>query len=297
MEPYYFFFSYARTDLRGGQLIKFFEDLHEEVFNRITEGNPGFRDEDNIAPGDDYIKELKEALQTSRTLVCIFSTRFFTREWCGKEFQVFLDRQPQVEIVDGVAEESDKIIPVLWQGHDVLEVNDLPPRVAERIQQLLVGPEGGLHHYMRTSGRRSVYWDTVETLAAQIVERVREDPLPPLDVPPDFAKTPNAFAERIPEENTAIEGPNTLVLLYPWVGAGDAASAYKTWKPYPGHRPIKSLLSELVEDFGYTPVAKPIEGSEVNAYDQIKAILAEANQEDSKNKLHLGSTSLLRCLA
>ena len=55
----------------------------------------------------------------SRVGLALYTPRYFTRPWCGKEFQVFLQRSQPVEGKSG-------IIPVCWEKFSDLPVAAAP---------------------------------------------------------------------------------------------------------------------------------------------------------------------------
>ncbi len=106
-----FFFSYARGD-RDSFLDSFFEELSHEVAFSIggDKGRVGFRELNDVRPGDDWRDEISQALQTGRVLLCLYTRRYFRRSYCGRELKVFLDRQTEVDYEDEEARHSKKII-------------------------------------------------------------------------------------------------------------------------------------------------------------------------------------------
>ena len=162
-----FFFSYARGDY-SLYLEKFFDELEEAVamlrppetdesaeavitpppdkkVKGPTEKKVAFLDVRNIGTGADWNSLLSGAVQTSKVLVCIYTARYFKREFCGKEFAAFLKRNGNlryeaVRHADGVTEYrirgARNIIPILWVGAPDLanHPDDLPPHLVRTIQ-------------------------------------------------------------------------------------------------------------------------------------------------------------------
>src|SRR5437588_6624007 len=91
----WFFFSYARDDNKDGYLSTFYSDLCTEIHSvtNLSEEEVGYLDLANNQLGDDWSERLKDALRTCKVLVSVCSPNYFNREYCGKEFQVCLDRQ------------------------------------------------------------------------------------------------------------------------------------------------------------------------------------------------------------
>ena len=116
----WFFMSYSKTD--GDEILKqFYHDLATEVRRLVAyRGDPrpsavGFMDESSIQTGESWEGTLAEALQRSRTLVCIYSPGYFTSPFCGKEFEVFAMRLRQhIANQPPQAPPPSIILPVLW---------------------------------------------------------------------------------------------------------------------------------------------------------------------------------------
>src|SRR6266849_8408860 len=92
----YFFCSYAREDQeKKDHIQEFFNDLCEEIRGQtgLRSHNPiGFFDQKNIELGQEWPVRLVNALCRNRSIVCLYSPRYFTSTDCGREVQVFLDR-------------------------------------------------------------------------------------------------------------------------------------------------------------------------------------------------------------
>ena len=119
---YHFFFSYSRID-HGSYLEKFFSDLRSEVYKKvglkeISLENIAFRDQSNIEVGEEWPNELIQALNFSKTLVCIYTPAYFRSEYCGKEVQVFHNRLSMVDQL----EKPTVLIPVLWENPKLISV-------------------------------------------------------------------------------------------------------------------------------------------------------------------------------
>jgi hypothetical protein len=101
--PYEFFFSYTRGN-NDDYLKQFFKDLSEDV--RVRRGLPektmvggvlkdtvvGFFDQRDIELGATWEKTISDALQDSKVMVSIYSPGYFQSEYCGKEWEIFLQR-------------------------------------------------------------------------------------------------------------------------------------------------------------------------------------------------------------
>jgi hypothetical protein len=227
----FFFFSYARQDLRGDlpedredqwqdlrkdlrknpYLERFFYDLVEAVKSESGQTQVSFRGLDDIRLSDRWQDHLARALQTAGVLVALYSARYFGRPYCGKEIQVFLDRRRSMGGGD-----IEKIAPVLWSSKKSLLRYQLPPSTLAHIQYEqrdypteyhTLGLQG-----MMTS-RRGPYRRFVQALAQRIIELAEEDPLPPLPAPPDLDRIRSAFEVAPPVPVKAPAGPHMVQFL------------------------------------------------------------------------------------
>jgi hypothetical protein len=107
-----FFLSYARLDTEFVEyrqnLKQFVADLAAKVATDLAIPLEGvaFLD-DNIQAGEVWSDELRDALMRCRVGVALYSPSYFTRRWCGQEFQVFLNRSYPGKGGTG-------IVPVRW---------------------------------------------------------------------------------------------------------------------------------------------------------------------------------------
>lgn len=172
-----FFVSYARQDSdlpkhRDG-LLAFVEELEALVASRLGISRKGvaFLDSD-IRSGQIFTDEIRDALMRCKVGVPLYSAGYFSRRWCGQEFQVFLDRRP----VQG----GHAVVPVRWEKEFEL------PACASKIQieyEQKVFPIEYASMGMRPLAvlRESVmagpYSMTLEVLADRIVSQAKAAPL------------------------------------------------------------------------------------------------------------------------
>jgi hypothetical protein len=243
----YFFFSYARKDLNP-YLERFFKDLGDRVENLAAREGISFRDLQNMEPADSWPEALATALQKSRVLVALYSRWYFARPYCGKEVQVFLERQKNA---------AGKIMPILWHSKDWLSGSKLPPQSVANIHyehrdfppQYL---EQGLS--ILAQNRGPVYKKLLEACAKRIIVLAENDPLPPYPEPPNLEKMRNAFeVERdlsfappaaAPEPAGTAQGPRRIHLLF--VGA---PAVPWDWKPFGAASPqdFRRLVEEVLD--------------------------------------------------
>jgi FxsC-like protein len=179
MTTYYnFFFSFASTDWKKGKkddLEVFFKDLRAKLKEFGLEGS-GFFAPDTIERGQEWEKELEVGLRTSAVLVPIYSPNYFKSVWCGREWEVFWQRQQENRNrpPDDVSK-PDVILPVVWTA-DPLQ----PPARVEQLQydrHVAIDAAGrarGLG-YMMQSPRRfpGKYEDFVHEFGTKLFDKVK----------------------------------------------------------------------------------------------------------------------------
>ncbi|MFD5945471.1 TIR-like protein FxsC [Streptomyces collinus] len=183
--------SHARSPLTVGRHKKNSSDVALEQFHahlcgdimQLTDHDgeecPGFLDV-RMAVGADWMNVLKQALAACRVFVPVYNSRYFTSEWCGKEWYAFERRQQHLRERPHT---GTAIVPVLWVG--VQYLRDLPP-VAAKVQYNHSGLgkdylESGLYG-LRQAGRHGKYRSSVWALAQTIVKVAQQTSLKPCDV-------------------------------------------------------------------------------------------------------------------
>jgi hypothetical protein len=178
-DPPVFFVSYARADAEYPEhrknLQKFVADLSADVAVKLQTPLEGvsFID-DNIQAGEVWSEPLGHALRRCRVGLPLYTPNYFTRPWCGKEFQVFLDRSRPEPGGTG-------IVPVRW-----MKEHPDPPGYAARIQH----DDGtfpreyasmGMHQLVRLrSAFPDKYRFALDALANRIVDEANAQRLIPL---------------------------------------------------------------------------------------------------------------------
>lgn len=177
------FFSYARDNTAyepdRHDMKKFRDDLVNSVALRMAISADGlcFFDESSIETGAIWSANLEHALKVSKVAVTLYSPSYFAREWCGKEFQVFLNRAAAVRSrVPG----QTGIVPVLW-----MRTTDAPS-CAEKLQHGsdAYPPEYaqmGLRQLMQLKVFSDQYRISLEATADSVVSAARAHPLRELD--------------------------------------------------------------------------------------------------------------------
>ncbi len=198
-----FFLSYARG-ASDAYLERFYKDLRQEVAfregldNSTDNKEVGFRDTDDIAGGTDWPNELADALRSSWACVSVYTPLYFKREYCGKEFQVFLDRANVQYDAEGAAENARCILPILWASMQDLQRHQLPPAVTKRINFRAKKhhqryEKEGLRHILRRSPK-TAYLDILDDIVSDLIARFPEHPAP-LPQAPSIKQVNNAFAK------------------------------------------------------------------------------------------------------
>lgn len=197
MSPH-FFLSCARPD--NGPLVKrFFEDLCDTI--RIASGLPrhevvGFYEEPENQLRFEWSAGSAEALQSSRSMVCLLSPACFRSERAGKEWQVFeMRRRRSLERGDLSGDLRDSlariIMPVSW--------TPLEGPIPKVVSDLLAHPNRIHHkHPVRTmfksaSNSLADYADFVNSLADQIMEVAEMATLPRLGSLPPMNEVHSSF--------------------------------------------------------------------------------------------------------
>jgi FxsC-like protein len=195
MHEYRFFLSYARSDI-DDNLRKFYSDLSEEVRKlamlppQTRNQEIGFLDEEGIEVGEEWPASIAAALQSTRTLVCLYSSGYFTRPYCGKEFEVFRRR------TEGIPGASSLIMPVLWR-----EPEDLPrplpsPLAAIQYSNAAFGDiyaKLGLYSIMHSSLHDNDYRLFVLEFARQLEAHAKRVAARPLKQLPPLSQISNPF--------------------------------------------------------------------------------------------------------
>jgi hypothetical protein len=218
MGDFTFFTSYAHRD-HDPSLLRFVKKLREEVGPALTPPKDpleaGFFDEEDIQAADEWEKRLGSALASADVIVSLFSPSYSASRYCGKEYQVFIDRRDQWLAQPGNGDKRARVVfTLLWR----IPTGPLPELVKKFQFTDKELPEDyekkGLHYVAKLGKQR--FLKAVIALAESIRDSLVEGRLPPAAQPPVFAETPSAF-------HHARYGYSLLAL--PPEGSG--------WAPYP----------------------------------------------------------------
>jgi len=272
----YFFFSYARSDesdeLEDSReyLFEFYKDLCDEIRDKnpglLKETDPvGFYDQ-LLKLGANYGRSLPEALQSCKCLVCLYSPKYFTRPICGREVQVFLDRQALH------TSPPEVILPVIWKKPESI------PRALELIQythRAFPGPyiEKGLRELMIQRNYKLEYRQFVVEMGKWIMD-ARKENLHALAGFLDFDKVTPAFptisASGVPDTigTVATEGPKTVRFVY--VARTTPVAGWRPFPPPPPDNMIGPLAYLKALSKGFYPAEIPLTPSLVAELEQAK---------------------------
>ncbi|MEU6366413.1 TIR-like protein FxsC [Streptomyces sp. NPDC046931] len=217
----YFYLSYAHTP-RGdasaldpnAPISRLFRDLNDHIRNltgppsdraRFGRGagaglRAGFMDRSTIGVGQPWSEEMSDALATCRVFVPLYSPRYFTSNWCGREWAAFTHRRSHLRFDN--SRSPSAIVPILWTP---IEARDLPlpaqqlqfvhPDLGERYHEL------GLYGLTRIASFRTDYQRAVYRLAQRIVE-VAESVIVEPASRDDVVEAPDAFAPPSSDDDT-----------------------------------------------------------------------------------------------
>src|SRR5688500_2235258 len=112
--PSLFFFSYARSTLRGcdrynpqtGDRYNLLDLLYNDLVDLVHEAaggrreEIGYRDEHDLAIGDPWPERLATAAATARVLVAVVTPLYLESVNCGREFRSFLARYERLKALN-----------------------------------------------------------------------------------------------------------------------------------------------------------------------------------------------------
>jgi FxsC-like protein len=183
------FVSYARNDLKGGELEDFLKDLEIDLEVRLGEkASVLFRDLRDLELGAKWKPELEEALRTSSICLAICSESFFKSPACGREFAIFRDRLAEADRLDPAAGYR-AIFPIIW----IPTLGSIPAAEIKHFQfdhaGLPADYSSGLRSMFRLSRLRDDARSFTSVLSASIAQALQK-PLPPANARPSFDQIP-----------------------------------------------------------------------------------------------------------
>jgi FxsC-like protein len=176
--PYQYFFSYARKN-RNSDLDQFIADLNEQILLReyFPEKEVGFFDGKRLETGTKWEDELATALRTSRVFLALCSPDYINSDYCGKEFQVFLQRYKSYVQQKKPATPPKLILPIIW-GAPSGSLRDVISQFQYTDDALpAVYAQEGLAYMMKLKAHADDYATFVNRLAQKIVRASADHPL------------------------------------------------------------------------------------------------------------------------
>jgi TIR domain len=242
-----FFASYARMDTgypRNREHMKtFIDDLSAKVAEKIggiAHEDLAFFDESSIETGSIWTNQLAAALKSVPVGLTIYSPSYFTSKWCGKEFQVFLDR---ASAKPAASNAPIGIVPVLWN-----KCTTLPPCV-ERIQYLNDAfpqeyKEVGLHQLLSLKIYSDQYILSVDAIADCVVAAsANRNGLPPIPAI-DFDKIPSAWDRSSAADPESHKEGSIAKTCFVFV-----SQSGWDWQPYP-EKKIGAMAQKITGELG-----------------------------------------------
>jgi hypothetical protein len=199
MTKYPVFTSYAQLD-RDKYLEKFVDEFRKQL--RSVTGRPdaialAFFDRDGVQAGDRWSEKIVQAIATADVLLCLMSPTYFTREWCGRELELFLGRLREI----GPAALSVRFIfPVWWQMPAT--PRPLPRRLGQHNYHDPTYPpayeRSGIRGLAR-QGQWRQFRQMIDSLAARVAQTLAQPcRLPDAPAVADISQIVNAFDEQQP---------------------------------------------------------------------------------------------------
>jgi FxsC-like protein len=272
-----FFLSYAHTprvfsDGRDPNywVREFYRDLCNELVTRDPlwhrGDGPGFMDE-AMPDGVIWRHRLADQLARCRIFMPLYSTGYFIRENCGREWSAFRNRQMAHQAQTGLPNEA--IVPVLWtKPHR----EDLPAEAAA-LQITGFGSTGryaerGLYELMRLDRDREYVQVIIEL--AEHLDAVAHSAAPPVGPIVSYDDVRPLFPRIAEPVHPARPAPPTRQSrrLYITIAADDQRSApagrersfygahAEDWNPYhpESQVPLAQFAEQVARGLGYTPV-------------------------------------------
>jgi FxsC-like protein len=190
-----FFLSYARLDAHNEYLTRFFNDLCEAVASRAVEQakTVGFRDIRDIEVGQSWPDELVDALRTSNSLVALYSPAFFESDFCGREWQIFADRENGYQQQRNLVKPPGLLLPVLWIPSRTSELVPVDTQYDHQQFGEVYATEG-LEYMLRLSNRHhDDYQNFLVRFAERLVQVTTEHAMAPMPQRPDIKAVTSAF--------------------------------------------------------------------------------------------------------
>lgn len=213
----WFFLSYAR-DKHDKYLNTFLPEFHEDLNSMIhtlttpDAGEDGFLDVEGINLGEHWQDKLSAELQDCRAFISLYSPAYFTKDYCGKEWQIFSSRQAAYSAgLPAHASRPALMMPVLWVPEKWLPSS--LPEAASMVQYKhkdfgeLYAQEG-LQQFMKLRSKyHDQYHEFVKRFAEKLILAAGTYTLPRLPQLPPINEVESAFHRRGPEVEMYAQEP------------------------------------------------------------------------------------------
>lgn len=271
LSDYWCFLSYARGS--GPELAeKFAEGLTEELrdLKKFPEGlEPVFFDQTEIQPGEPWKERLAWGLRKCRLMVSLLSEHYFASAYCGREFQVFLERQDNYKMQKGLEATPPVIVPIHWVPKELL--GKTIPTVANNLQYP-TGSYGadynkyGLRVLVKNGKYKTSLQDFLTELAHYLIKVAEKHELPELGSLRPIAEIPNPFEEAQDNVHASPTDGDIVQFLYVAGNRNELEKLKKElnsygnlegldWKPYypAGKKAVAHIAQETatMEEFYY----------------------------------------------
>ena len=128
------------------------------------------------------------ALSSCNVFVYVHSPTYFTRDGCGREFEVI--RQRLLKKGRGQLEWGPCLLPIYWDGPK--QISNTPNEIAKIQLTHEVYPqtynEKGMLQLTRSGFQSKDYWETINEFAERIYSGANNSPLPELMDLPEWSK-------------------------------------------------------------------------------------------------------------
>jgi hypothetical protein len=155
------FFSYKRHDLTRDWTVGVHNRLKYWIMQEVNAPDVKmFLDDECIETGDRWPERLREAVQKSKCMVCVWSPAYFQSAWCVSEWKSFRERERRLNMQsrliaplrfhDGehFPEEAKLIqwtdvapytstVPAFWTSHRAIELEDLLKTFARHVAHII----------------------------------------------------------------------------------------------------------------------------------------------------------------
>ena len=267
---YLIFVSYSRLNILHPQdasfIRRFFSDLEADLVQHpqiVGNDDICFFDTTNIETGTDWNEELSDAAACSRVAVALFSPSYFNSVWCGREFQVFLDRRKSA----AKSNPPVTVLPVIWMRHDAVPESAGMLQNSDNAIPSAPFPSDyrqiGLRQIMQLNDEQQ-YTQTRIALGARILKAAKAARLPELTGLNlrNYAsawETPESLAPK-PISESVKKTCFVFLSSFGW-----------DWRPYAEHKPVGAIAQQITGDIG-------VQYEEIPCNATLRTRLSDANQ-------------------